>query len=83
MFSNLNWSKFNFFSALAGCCIYKKPTQFGESSSSDSDDECEHCHGHVDKKKQRKQAREAVNCTIDDVLETIPPSENDQNKNDE
>lgn len=36
-----------------GCCIYKKPKEFGESSSSedDSDDECDHCKGHVDKKK--------------------------------
>ncbi|XP_030767873.1 E3 ubiquitin-protein ligase PPP1R11-like [Sitophilus oryzae] len=34
------------------CCIYKKPLKFGESSSSDSsDDECEHCQGHVEKKK--------------------------------
>ncbi|KAI4466171.1 succinate--hydroxymethylglutarate coa-transferase [Holotrichia oblita] len=35
------------------CCIYKKPKEFGESSSSedDSDDECDHCKGHVDKKK--------------------------------
>lgn len=30
------------------CCIYKKPKSFGESSSDDSDDECEHCHGHKD-----------------------------------
>ncbi|XP_075212395.1 E3 ubiquitin-protein ligase PPP1R11 isoform X2 [Lycorma delicatula] len=28
------------------CCIYKKPREFGESSSSDSDDECAHCTGH-------------------------------------
>ncbi|CAG5108872.1 Similar to SUGCT: Succinate--hydroxymethylglutarate CoA-transferase (Homo sapiens) [Cotesia congregata] len=27
------------------CCIYEKPKQFGESSSDESDDECEHCHG--------------------------------------
>ncbi|XP_053996738.1 E3 ubiquitin-protein ligase PPP1R11-like isoform X6 [Hylaeus anthracinus] len=30
------------------CCIYEKPRTFGESSSEDSDDECEHCHGHKD-----------------------------------
>lgn len=30
------------------CCIYEKPKDFGESSSEDSDDECEHCHGHKD-----------------------------------
>ncbi|CAL8083358.1 unnamed protein product [Orchesella dallaii] len=29
------------------CCIYKKPHVFGESSS-ESEDECENCHGHVD-----------------------------------
>ncbi|XP_019872461.2 E3 ubiquitin-protein ligase PPP1R11 isoform X1 [Aethina tumida] len=35
------------------CCIYDKPRKFGESSSDSSDDECEHCHGHVEKKKKR------------------------------
>ncbi|XP_012262577.1 protein phosphatase 1 regulatory subunit INH3 [Athalia rosae] len=30
------------------CCIYEKPKDFGESSSEESDDECEHCHGHKD-----------------------------------
>jgi len=29
------------------CCIYKKPHVFGESSS-ESDDDCEDCHGHVE-----------------------------------
>ncbi|XP_053996737.1 E3 ubiquitin-protein ligase PPP1R11-like isoform X5 [Hylaeus anthracinus] len=33
---------------ILGCCIYEKPRTFGESSSEDSDDECEHCHGHKD-----------------------------------
>lgn len=32
------------------CCIYKKPHVFGESSS-DTDDECENCHGHMDARK--------------------------------
>lgn len=32
------------------CCIYEKPRKFGESSS-DEDDECDHCHGHREKKK--------------------------------
>ncbi|KAF2904874.1 hypothetical protein ILUMI_01291, partial [Ignelater luminosus] len=37
------------------CCIYSKPRKFDESSSSeDSDDECDHCHGHVEKKKHKK-----------------------------
>ncbi|XP_058058454.1 E3 ubiquitin-protein ligase PPP1R11 [Anopheles bellator] len=36
------------------CCIYEKPRAFGESSS-ESEDECEHCFGHVElKKKNRK-----------------------------
>ena len=34
------------------CCIYKKPTEFGESSDSDSDDECDNCRGHVEMKKK-------------------------------
>lgn len=34
------------------CCIYEKPRNFGESSSEDSDDECEHCHGHKDAHKK-------------------------------
>lgn len=37
------------------CCIYEKPRKFDESDSSDSeDDECEHCFGHVEKKKKGK-----------------------------
>ncbi|XP_058819783.1 E3 ubiquitin-protein ligase PPP1R11 isoform X2 [Topomyia yanbarensis] len=35
------------------CCIYRKPTEFGESSS-ESEDECEHCFGHVEIKKKNK-----------------------------
>ena len=31
------------------CCIYEKPREFGESSS-ESDDECEHCKGHPEHK---------------------------------
>lgn len=37
---------------ILGCCIYEKPKTFGESSSEDSDDECEHCHGHKDAHKK-------------------------------
>ncbi|CAD6997638.1 protein phosphatase 1 regulatory subunit 11 [Ceratitis capitata] len=33
------------------CCIYKKPVNFGESSSSD-DEECEHCFGHPEKRRK-------------------------------
>ncbi|KAH8375080.1 hypothetical protein KR093_003707, partial [Drosophila rubida] len=36
------------------CCIYKKPLAFGESSSED-DDECEHCFGHPEKRKKKKK----------------------------
>jgi len=32
------------------CCIYEKPKEFGESSS-ESEDECEHCKGHVEQKR--------------------------------
>lgn len=32
------------------CCVYVKPRTFGESSS-ESEDECEHCSGHVEMKK--------------------------------
>ncbi|XP_076683472.1 E3 ubiquitin-protein ligase PPP1R11-like isoform X1 [Andrena cerasifolii] len=34
------------------CCIYEKPRSFGESSSEESEDECEHCHGHKDAHKK-------------------------------
>ncbi|XP_022229353.2 E3 ubiquitin-protein ligase PPP1R11 [Drosophila obscura] len=33
------------------CCIYKKPLAFGESSSED-DEDCEHCFGHPEKRKR-------------------------------
>lgn len=36
----------------AGCCIYKKHREFDESSSSESDDDCENCFGHVDHRKK-------------------------------
>lgn len=32
------------------CCIYKKPHVFGESSS-ESDGECDDCHGHVEDRR--------------------------------
>jgi len=34
------------------CCIYRKPHQFGESSS-ESEDECDNCHGHVELKNKK------------------------------
>lgn len=33
------------------CCVYVKPRVFGESSS-ESEDECDHCTGHVEMKKK-------------------------------
>lgn len=38
------------------CCVYKKPMQFGESSS-ETDDECENCYGHVEVKKKHIKKR--------------------------
>ncbi|ALC38257.1 CG13994 [Drosophila busckii] len=38
------------------CCIYKKPHAFGESSS-DTDDECEHCFGHPEERKKNKKKK--------------------------
>lgn len=40
---------------ILGCCIYKKPRQFGESSSESDDDECDNCFGHVEKKKKNRR----------------------------
>lgn len=44
-----------FFFVFLGCCIYQKPLAFGESSSEEDDDECEHCFGHVEKKKKNQK----------------------------
>uniref|UniRef100_A0A1B0DFA1 E3 ubiquitin-protein ligase PPP1R11 n=1 Tax=Phlebotomus papatasi TaxID=29031 RepID=A0A1B0DFA1_PHLPP len=35
------------------CCVYHKPLSFGESSSED-EDECEHCYGHVEMRKKKR-----------------------------
>lgn len=65
---------------LVGCCIYKKPKEFGESSSSedDSDDECDHCKGHVDKKGKHPNASA---CTPTENGETIIITENSPSEN--
>jgi len=34
------------------CCIYRKPHKFDESSS-ESEDECDNCHGHVELKNKK------------------------------
>lgn len=36
------------------CCIYKKPSVFGESSS-ESEDECENCFGHPEMKHRNRK----------------------------
>ncbi|XP_037934055.1 E3 ubiquitin-protein ligase PPP1R11-like [Teleopsis dalmanni] len=36
------------------CCIYKKPLQFGESSTEDEDD-CDNCFGHPEKRKKNRK----------------------------
>ncbi|XP_022701909.1 type 1 phosphatases regulator YPI1-like isoform X2 [Varroa jacobsoni] len=36
------------------CCVYTKPTDFGESSDEEEGD-CEHCSGHVETKKSQKR----------------------------
>lgn len=33
------------------CCVYRKPHDYDESSSDSEDEDCEHCRGHVEKKK--------------------------------
>lgn len=39
-----------------GCCIYRKPLSFGESSSED-DEDCENCFGHPEKRLKNQQRR--------------------------
>jgi len=58
------------------CCIYNKPKKFDESSSSDdSDDECDHCHGHVEKKKLKKTTN--ISAPVE-TLDSIPNSNDSQ-----
>ncbi|CAG9814258.1 unnamed protein product [Phaedon cochleariae] len=42
-----------------GCCIFDKPRVFGESSD-ESDDECDHCQGHVEKKNKPPSSSDSV-----------------------
>lgn len=42
---------------VVGCCQYEKPRAFDESSS-ESEDECDNCHGHVEKKNLDKDVAE-------------------------
>lgn len=48
------------------CCVYVKPREFGESSS-ESEDECEHCFGHVELKKKNKPQPPAEEDATDSV----------------
>jgi len=54
------------------CCIYKKPTKFGESSSED-DEECEHCFGHPEKRRKNLKNHK---CDHDHGCPQDPPSDN-------
>ncbi|XP_017780384.1 PREDICTED: type 1 phosphatases regulator ypi1 [Nicrophorus vespilloides] len=64
------------------CCIYKKPKAFDESSSDSSDDECDHCQGHVEKKHQHQSSAceersESASETVQIPVENAdPPDEN-------
>ncbi|XP_055638615.1 E3 ubiquitin-protein ligase PPP1R11 [Toxorhynchites rutilus septentrionalis] len=68
------------------CCIYVKPREFGESSS-ESEDECEHCFGHVElKKKIKPKATDSVDSgggqdTTVSVVEAETNFENDSSPN--
>lgn len=42
------------------CCVYVKPHELNESSS-DSEDECVHCSGHVEKKKKKQPQESKAN----------------------
>ncbi|KAK5646526.1 hypothetical protein RI129_004990 [Pyrocoelia pectoralis] len=57
------------------CCIYTKPKTIDDddSSSSDiSDDECDHCKGHIEKKKHKRNKGHLPDCII-------PGSSNENN----
>ncbi|KAG6452970.1 hypothetical protein O3G_MSEX007895 [Manduca sexta] len=46
------------------CCIYEKPHRFGESDSEESDDECEHCFGHVERRRGKHKHAEDGSVTV-------------------
>lgn len=52
------------------CCIYEKPRRFGESDSESSDDECEHCFGHVERRKQKQP--ESTSTDVQDAASPEP-----------
>ena len=55
----ITFTLFCFFMFCAGCCVYKKPHDFGESSSESEDDECDHCQGHVEQKNSKGRKNDA------------------------
>ncbi|XP_065073667.1 E3 ubiquitin-protein ligase PPP1R11 [Ochlerotatus camptorhynchus] len=61
------------------CCIYVKPREFGESSS-ESEDDCEHCFGHVEIKKKHKPKPDSDSDAVDSGGgPSKDPSSNDNN----
>uniref|UniRef100_A0A1B6IJB9 E3 ubiquitin-protein ligase PPP1R11 n=1 Tax=Homalodisca liturata TaxID=320908 RepID=A0A1B6IJB9_9HEMI len=56
------------------CCVYNKPRAFGESSS-ESDDECDNCQGHVERRKKgRGQSHPQADGSADSVPPTLVPA---------
>lgn len=70
----------NIFRLFTGCCIYKKPKQKFDESSSDTDDECENCSGHVEIKKQKRLQKQQENGSSSEC-ENNQSSSNVTNKN--
>ncbi|CAH2217213.1 jg15192 [Pararge aegeria aegeria] len=68
------------FFARQGCCIYEKPRRFDESDTEESDDECEHCFGHVEHRRKKPQShtatelQEAVEQTASITLQPTEPT---------
>lgn len=52
------------------CCVYVKPHEFGESSSDSEADECEHCSGHVERRRQRVPASASTVVATEDCVDT-------------
>ncbi|KPJ13267.1 Protein phosphatase 1 regulatory subunit 11 [Papilio machaon] len=47
-----------------GCCIYEKPRRFDESESESSEDECENCFGHVERRHKHRAPGHAHDTTV-------------------
>ncbi|XP_045542880.1 E3 ubiquitin-protein ligase PPP1R11 [Papilio machaon] len=46
------------------CCIYEKPRRFDESESESSEDECENCFGHVERRHKHRAPGHAHDTTV-------------------